>query len=393
MKKTTGDQYLVKKINKSIVLDTIQRKSPISRASISELTGLNKATVSIMVQELIDEHFVTESGPGVSSGGRKPVILLFNEKAGYSIGIDLGVNYILGVLTDLQGSIVQECHLTLNTSKLESVISMLHEVIQTLTNACPPSKYGIIGIGIGVPGIVNREGLILSAPNLKWNNVPLKTMIESAYDYPVAVDNEANCGALGEKEFGAGKQSKDLLYISVGIGIGSGLIVQNELFRGRSGYAGEVGHVSIEMDGPTCSCGNRGCWELYASEQALLRDLGLSLEAAQEDVQLRHILERASKQDIAVLEALNRAGFYLGVGISNLINLFSPETIIIGNRMSEFRQWLHPVVMETISNRSLPFAKQEVTVEFAERGVYSAALGATSLAIAHFFSKMRASVD
>lgn len=393
MKKTTGDQFLVKKINKSIVLDAIQKQSPISRAKISELTGLNKATVSIMVQELINEHFAMESGHGISSGGRKPVILLFNEKAGYSIGIDLGVNYILAVLTDLQGAIVSKVQYSMNSSSFNDVFEKLKQAIQVLTDACPDSPYGIVGIGIGVPGIMDRDGILLSAPNMSWNNIHLKEMLESACSYPVVVDNEANCGALGEKEFGAGQNTENLLYISVGIGIGSGLVINNEIFRGKSGFAGEVGHVSIETDGISCSCGNAGCWELYASEQALLRILKLENDDANQDQLLHGLVKKAEEGDREVIEALQQIGYYLGVGLTNLVNLFNPEKIIIGNRISEFRKWLQPVIHEICTQRSLAFTQEETDIVFAERGVYSAALGASSLALQQFFSKMKASVE
>jgi predicted NBD/HSP70 family sugar kinase len=198
-------------------------------------------------------------------------MLLFNEQAGYAIGIDLGVNYILGVMTDLSGNIVSEHLKHMNSMRYEETILVIKEVIQSLLDSTPESPYGVIGIGIGVPGIVNKEGSnILLAPNLGWTDIHLKAEIETEFHLPVIIDNEANAGAYGEKRFGAGKNFENLIYVSAGIGIGVGFILQNSLYRGAEGFSGEMGHMVIDIDGKECRCGSKGCWELYASEQALL---------------------------------------------------------------------------------------------------------------------------
>src|SRR5690625_5223250 len=223
--KQTWNQHVVKKGNKSIVLDTIQKNSPISRATIATKTGLNKGTVSSLVSDLIDDHLIYESGPGESSGGRRPVMLLFNKSAGYSIGIDIGVNYLLGVLTDLNGNIIQEKTITFNNLSYREIEHKLFETIDDLIDSSSKSPYGIVGIGVGVPGTVDREGEILLAPNLNWKNIDLKTVLEDKYNLPIVIENEANAGAYGEKKFGAGKNHKNIVYVSVGIGIGVGLIL------------------------------------------------------------------------------------------------------------------------------------------------------------------------
>ena len=174
----TWNQHVVKRGNKSIVLQVIKDNTPISRADIAKTTGLNKSTVSSLVSELLVENLIYESGPGESSGGRRPVMLLFNELAGFSIGIDLGVNYMLGILTDLNGNIVKEEKLNFYDLTYEKIENQLIAMIRSLSLNTPSCKYGVVGIGIGVPGIVNKEGEILLAPNLGWKNVKLKTIIE-----------------------------------------------------------------------------------------------------------------------------------------------------------------------------------------------------------------------
>jgi glucokinase-like ROK family protein len=399
----TGNIQLVKKINKSIVLQMIKDFSPISRADISQKAGLNKGTVSSLVSELIDEHFIYEQGPGKSSGGRRPVMLLFNEKAGYSIGVDLGVNYILGILTDLQGNIVTKKEIPLLSNDYDSTYKQLIEIIDLLRSSAPESPYGIVGIGIGVPGSVNHKGEILLAPNLEWKNKDIKAQLEAMYQLPIIVENEANAGAYGEKRFGAGQEVEELVYISAGIGIGAGLILKGELYSGFNGFAGEIGHMVIETDGKSCRCGSKGCWELYASEYAVLKQannistlrdqLNLQDEAK---IKLEMLINLAEQNNEAAIELFEQAGTCLGIGVNNIINTFNPQKIIIGNRLSAAAKWLMPAVEKEISERTLTFSKNSLDVEFSKLTTYSTSLGAAAFPSENFLntseSKQRLSI-
>ncbi|NDI34601.1 ROK family transcriptional regulator [Chengkuizengella sediminis] len=381
--KITGDQNLIKKINKSIVLDEIKNHKMISRAEISEKTGLNKGTVSALVNELIESDFAYEAGPGKSSGGRKPVMLLFNNQAGYAIGVDLGVNYILSMVTDLSGNIILKQKHSIQALSTNAVLSTLVESIRDLIQKTPKSPYGIIGIGIGVPGIVNDQGTILHAPNLGWKDVQLKQVLFEKFKIPIVIDNEANAGALGEKEYGKGKNIENLIYISAGIGIGTGMILKNEIYRGFSGYAGELGHMTIEAGGEQCSCGNTGCWELYASEKALLNQ---NQSLSQDEHKLQQYVQLATQDDHLVIGKFNKVGTYLGIGISNIINIFNPELIIVGGRLSTAEPWMKDTILSTVEKRALTYHLQNTEVIFSDLGTKSAALGAASLAISSFFA-------
>jgi predicted NBD/HSP70 family sugar kinase len=390
--KITGDLNLVKKINKSIVLELLQKHSPISRASVAKMTGLTKATVSTLVAELIEEHLLFEIGTGESSGGRKPVMLVFRQDAGYAVGVDLGVNYIHAVLTDLKGEIVQEKRTALKgTLSAEQILSQLKSSIRQLIGLAPQSPYGVVGIGVGVPGITDDKGTVLFAPNLGWRNVPLQQLLEEEFRMPVTIDNEANAGAVGEKEFGIGRDASNLIYISIGIGIGTGIILKNELYRGASGYSGEMGHISIQADGKPCRCGNIGCWELYASENALLEEASKLLADGKGD--LEELVALADAGDAEALELFARTGRYLGVGITNIINIFNPELIIIGNRFAEVERWLGPAVRHVIDTRSLPYHRERMRLEFAGLGMRSCVTGASSFAVSRFFADRKVSLD
>lgn len=392
----TGDQYLVKKINKSIVLETIKNKHPLSRAQISEVTGLNKGTVSTLVNELIAENFVYEIGPGASSGGRRPVMLLFNKVAGYAIGVDLGVNYILTVLTNLQGEIIEEKMIPLNNLSFDFVISTLINSIQSMVKSAPESTYGIVGIGIGIPGIIDDQGTVLFAPNLGWENTNIKEIVSNQFNIPVTINNEANAGALGEKLFGIGKHVSNLIYVSAGIGIGTGIILNNELYKGSSGFSGEMGHFTIEVNGKKCRCGNKGCWELYASENALLeqaRSLSIFRDDQKTDISLEKLVQLADEGNTAVIHLFNTIGEYLGLGLINIINTFNPELIIIGNRLTAAEKWIMNPIKRVIESRSLPFHQKGLNIAFSNLKTYSCALGASSVAISNFFSNNQISVE
>lgn len=382
--KITGDQQLIKKMNKTIVLDTIRHRQPLSRADISVEIGLNKATVSSLVAELIDSDLVTEIGPGESSGGRKPTLLLFNKQAGFAIGIDIRVNDLLAVLVDLEGNTVREKSVPLDDLTPDNVIDQIRKTIRVLSRKLPESPYGIVGIGIGVPGLVDEKSQVVSAPNLGWNQIDLMNSLHAEFGSNIHIDNEANAGAIGEKLFGAGIDSQNLVYLSIGVGIGAGIIVGGELYRGASNFSGEVGHMTIAEDGPLCRCGNRGCWETLASEKALLD------QAAQEwpeaSVELEDILEAARSGNPKAIELLNQIGCQLGVGLANLVNILNPEMIVIGNRLSMVGELIQDSMLQTIEARSLSYHRKKTRVDFAKLDIRSTALGAASMPVSSFLA-------
>ncbi|MCM3478724.1 ROK family transcriptional regulator [Caldibacillus thermoamylovorans] len=395
MKTLTGNQQLVKQINKTLVLETILHEAPISRADISQKVGLNKGTVSSLVNELLEDQLIYESGPGQSSGGRRPVILLFNDKAGFSIGIDLGVNYILGVLTDLRGNIIVEVNKKLTVRSYEVVIEILKSVISDLINAAPQSHYGIVGIGIGVPGLVNNHGEILVAPNLGWKNINLREEIENCFDIPVLIENEANAGAYGEKLYGAGKENDNILYISAGIGIGVGIILNGKLFYGMNGFSGEAGHMIVQVNGKDCTCGSSGCWELYASEKALLeeaRKLKLT-SITEETLSIELLLELANSGNEDIINLFHSIGMYLGVGINNIINIFNPEQVIIGNRLAMAKDWLEKSIEKFIKNHTMKYHQKDLIISFSKHAYYSAAIGVSAQMIDQFLNNAVSILD
>lgn len=375
-----ADQAFVKKVNQKLLLNEILKNAPISRAKLSEMTGLNKSTVSSQVNTLMKENLVFEIGQGQSSGGRRPVMLVFNRKAGYSVGIDVGVDYVNGILTDLEGTIVLDQHHHLECSSPEITKDILIEMIHHFIANMPQSPYGLIGIGICVPGLIDKNQKIVFAPNSNWRDIDLKSFIQKKFNVPVFIENEANAGAYGEKVFGAAKNHDNMIYASIGTGIGIGVIINNDLYRGVGGFSGEMGHMTIDFNGPKCSCGNRGCWELYASEKALLT----SLQTKEKKVSTQDIIDLAHLNDIETLHALQNFGFYLGIGLTNILNTFNPQAIILRNSIIES----HPMVLHSIKSEvsSRVYSQLDNSYELLPSilGKNAPALGMSSIVIDHF---------
>ncbi len=375
-----ADQAFVKKVNQKLLLNEILKNSPISRAKLSEMTGLNKSTVSSQVNTLMKENLVFEIGQGQSSGGRRPVMLVFNKKAGYSVGIDVGVDYINGILTDLEGTIVLDQHHHLECNSPEITKDILIEMIHYFIANMPQSPYGLIGIGICVPGLIDKNQKIVFAPNSNWRDIDLKSFIQKKFNVPVFIENEANAGAYGEKVFGAARNHDNMIYASIGTGIGIGVIINNDLYRGVGGFSGEMGHMTIDFNGPKCSCGNRGCWELYASEKALIK----SLQTKEKKVSTQDIIDLAHLKDIGTLHALQNFGFYLGIGLTNILNTFNPQAIILRNSIIES----HPMVLHSIKSEvsSRVYSQLDNSYELLPSflGKNAPALGMSSIVIDHF---------
>ena len=376
------NQQRIKINNKQKVLETIRENAPISRAELAQKLGLTKSTVSSLVNELIEANICYEMGPGESSGGRRPVMLLFQHTEAYVIGIDIGVNYILGVLTDLNGNIIKERKQPTMTSDYDEALEIIMDLIRSLISSAPESMYGVVGIGLAVPGTVDMDGELLLAPNLNWKHKQLKQDIHDAFNLPVMIENEANAGAFAEKQIGSGQSANDMVYISAGIGIGVGMILKDELYRGSGGFAGEMGHMIIQYDGLPCSCGSKGCWELYASEMALIKKASTTL-SSNEEWTLEKLIDQASSEE-QIQTIFSETAKYLGIGIASIANTLNPEQIIIGNRLAMAKELLKDEVEKVVQECALDVAKSQLKIQFSDLSIYSAALGVSSFAVENF---------
>lgn len=320
------DKYIIREQNEKLVLKTIIQVGEISRANLAKQTKLNKATISSIITTLLEQNFVSELGSGESSGGRKPILIKFNEKSGVSISIDLGENYISSVLTYLDGTILKQANMYSILITKENVIEYISTIINSLQNSSPDTNYGLVHIAIGIHGIV-QNNLITFSPFYDLSKIDLAKELFQLYDVPIILENEANLSAIGEKTNLT--NYKNLVSISIHTGIGAGIILNGELYTGIGGYAGEIGHLTLFPDGEACSCGNIGCLELYASEKQLLLKFNKLKESTHytfDDLKIEYL--KGDKHAISIINSFIQ---YISIGIHNIITTFNPEIIIINS--------------------------------------------------------------
>ncbi len=397
----TGDQALVREINLSIILNCLRETSPLSRAKLAEITGLNKTTVSSLVRELIARQFVREIGFDSSAGGRPAVMLELNPDAGCIIGMEIGVDFLLAILTDFKAQVLWRQREDTNQAKgQEAILTNALDIVRQALTAGGSTHSPVLGIGVGIPGLVDvSSGTLLFAPNLKWHDVPLREVFSREFNVPVFVDNDANVAALGERYFGAAQGSKDFIYLSAGVGLGGGIVLDGQLYRGIGGYAGEIGHMTVMSNGERCNCGNFGCWETLVSQTAVVSRVRKAMEAGNasrvsqlakgrpERISIPIIVEAAAEGDKVARQALEETGVYLGIGIANLINAFNPELVIFGGVISLASDYLLPAIEKTLEGRSLAWPRQMVRVMASSYGPDACVMGGVALVLHDILSR------
>ncbi|NMP22884.1 ROK family transcriptional regulator [Sulfobacillus harzensis] len=381
---TTVDASVMRNVNKRTVLGLLYQRKTISRADISRQTGLNRATVSSLVDELISDKFVVEVGTGTSSGGRKPIILQFNADSGYVIGVDVQITHITTVLINAGRQIAFERRRDIDRQSpllsREQLTDFIVEEIQLAKTHCPPSPHGLMGVGVGLPGLVNHhQGYALYLPNLGINDWAIADAISRQETLPVFVDNDANCGAWWQY---LTSRVPHQLFINAGIGLGVGVIINGHLYRGADGIAGEAGHHSISPVGEDCSCGNIGCWEQYASERGLahaLQERGIDVPWPLPPDFVDTAFRAAQLGSHAHQTAFEILGEHLAVGLVNLLNMLNPSAVYIGGTIADAAPLVLPTIHAAIESRALR-NNRRVTVEAVPAN--SVALGAAGLALA-----------
>ncbi|WP_338780816.1 ROK family transcriptional regulator [Metabacillus sp. FJAT-52054] len=395
-----GSFQLMKSLNRSLILNIIRSTGGISRAEIAKKTKLTPPTVTNIASELLNDGLVVEGQQGPSSGGRKPIILRINSRNFFVAGIDVGVSKIRFALTDLEAQIVLQNTIPIDDSMTEEdfVQIIIREILRLVETAAIP-KDKLIGIGIGMHGIVNSsKGVALFAPNLNLKNIPLKERLEEELLVPVRVENDARAMALGESWFGNGVGAEDLICINVGYGIGAGILMNNELFRGRHGLAGEIGHTVADLNGTKCTCGNYGCLQTVAGhdglKRAAMREISFGRKTlitdlinGDENKISGELLHKAALQgDELAIEIFRDAGRYIGTAVTNLIHIMNPSKIIIGGGISKAGPFLLDPIREVVKQRALDEEAKETVIVQSGLGDEAALIGAATLVLAEMFA-------
>jgi len=367
---TTGDQHLVKRINRSVLLRLTRARPGLSRAQLAEASGLTKSTVSLLTRDLLNEGWLREAGSAVASGlGRPSTPLFIDAEARALIGVEIAVEWVRVVGVSLLGEVLcthEEASLGhapgAMCTQAAALVARVHQVLAQ-------RGLQVSGIGVGVPGAISEAtGRVRFAPNLGWRELDLLPLLARALSaaglpaVPVHLQNEADVAALGEYEFSEGANTGPLIFVSCDVGVGAGIVLNDRLFTGAHGMAGEIGHTVLQIDGPLCSCGRRGCAEAFFGSRALARP---------------HVGSRALSRP----QAMARAGASFGVLLQNLWMAFDPSCIVVGGSSSVRHPALLQHALATLAQYSASAGIALPTVRAARYGLQAAAVGAAALVL------------
>jgi predicted NBD/HSP70 family sugar kinase/biotin operon repressor len=384
-------QQLLKRHNLALVLRQIAASRKLSRAQLALCTGLTKATVSTLVDALMEGGLVVESDPERGLIGRPGSPLSLNPQGPAGLGIEINVDYVSTCVVDLTGAVRQRRLLAGDNRLLrpEVVLQRAARAASHLWTEAEASGLNVSGLGVGVPGLVDFDGVLHRAPNLlKWQGIPVAELLSDMLGRPlrsVYCDNEANLAALGELWFGQRDDLRDFVFVSGEIGVGAGIVIGGELFRGVRGLGGELGHVTVDPMGPACSCGARGCLETVAGQEALLEATGLPLKAGTAisgpGGSVAELLDRALAGEQAAVIAIEKAGRALGIALSAFLNVLDLPTVVLGGFYAELAPWLVSPVTSELADRVVNHSWSSTEVVVSSLGADATVRGAAGISL------------
>lgn len=395
-----GSFELMKQLNVSAVLRVIRDNGSLSRAEIAKLTGLTPASVTNITKILIEDKFLIESKIGESSGGRPPIILELNPDARYVIGIGIGVGVIDVVITNLSAKIISKKSMIIGDERYDynlvfaELVNLINEVIE-LSNI---ERKNILGAGVALHGIVNaKSGESIHSLYYGWKNINIKKRLEEELQLTVYVDNDVRAMALGESLFGATKDISNFVTLNISNGIGAGIIINNTPYYGVDFSAGEIGHIAVELDGDKCNCGNYGCLETVASNNNITKKAiklikqGVSSSLIKDidninNLTIEDICNAAKNGDEMSITVLKEAARYIGIAITNLINILNPTAIVVVGEIFENTTYAIDTLSEIVKNRGFKLSSENVRIIRSLLGRDASVIGAATLVIQEIFN-------
>lgn len=384
----SGSFQLMKSANKKAVLNKIRLHGSISRADIAKETGLTRPTVTNIVKELIREDLVEESHLGESSGGRKPTLLRLNGSGYYVIGVDAGTNVIEAAICNIFGHTIlrSEKRITKpieSETFLETMVGVIKKLLDE--EVVDPDK--IIGIGVAMHGIMNiEEGISYYSSNTGLESVPIKKVLEEKFKYEVALENNSRALALGEFWFGGFEHVNRFVAINIARGVGSGLIINGKLIHGSQYVAGEIGHAVISIDGEPCTCGNNGCFETFVSSGSIVRRAKKQIRNTPENLTAEDIYNYAVERNEEYLHVLEETGYYISIGLLNLINTVNPDTVVLSGGVMKSAEFLMPTILKNVKEKALTSkVRDEVNILVGKLDDDATLLGAAALLFNEYF--------
>ena len=385
-----GDQGTVRALNRRLILRLLREDGPVSRSDLAGRTGLSNGAVTRIVGELIDDGLLLEQSVGVSTGGRRPVLLDLDASARVVAGLKLMDDAILAVLVDLKGSVVADRRFALRSHITNTVLERAARAVEALLSSADVSKERLAGVGLCMPGAVDwRRGICRLSPSFGWHEVHVADLLRERVGVPVSVDNNVNALAVAESLFGRGRRVADFAVITVGRGVGAGFVHNGSVYRGYSGGAGEFGHQVSELGGRRCECGKDGCLEAYIGDHGLLQRVH-ELGGPYTRLDLDAFLELAQAGDRQAERLYVDVVGRLGAAIANLVNLLSPRLVILGGEASLVSERLLSDLVEPIDAHVFGGLSGSFALEIDEwrSDRIAWARGAASLAMEHVFDPL-----
>ena len=391
----------VKNLNRYVILHFIRDHGPITKAEIAASTNLTFTAINNIVDELLRERLILEAGYDISSGGRKPVLLDLNPDAVFTIGIHLNASTIKASVINFKGAAVAQVETKLNAGAgRDIIVEQIFRAVDAIMSKQGLPKERFIGIGVASPGPLDPyNGVILSPPNIPGlASVPLKQLLEERFPMPALIEKDANVMALSELWYGAGRGLNNLIYIDADLGIGSGIIFNRKIYHGFPYGAGEIGHATIELDGPRCNCGNYGCLEAVASGMAIVRRAGQEIRrgvaselapmyvTAEDTVDIHAVMEAAQNKDVLAANLLNESARYVGIAVANVINLITPETIVIGGLLANKHPQYFEQIKSVAMSRCFASFHKEMMINASELKEQAGVIGAGTLVLEQYLS-------
>ncbi len=394
--KTSGaDHNVMRELNRSLVLDLLKQKSPISRAAIAKATALAKPTVSAIVDDLLTEGLVREIGVGqtTTGGGRPPILLEFNARSQYVAGVHIGVRRTTIVVADARGQEVGRHQTPTPKAKPADQLKKVAATIKDTMKKVGAPRDRLAAIGVVVPGLTDFDaGVCLLAPNLGWRDVPVRDLLGQSIDVPIFVHNTMHAVVVAESVEGAGQGETEIAMLYVGSGVGASMMIEGRLYHGIGGIAGEIGHCAVKGATERCNCGKVGCLETVASGPAIARAAQHAVDAGRKSllsggkrsgngIGAEDVAEAAAKGDRLALDVLENAGRELGIAASWLINLFNPAVLIIGGGLVDAGEPFLRPLRQAAKENALPQAAERVDIRVSTLGQDLEVRGAVLLAL------------
>ncbi|HET7016423.1 MAG TPA: ROK family protein [Streptosporangiaceae bacterium] len=380
-----GSKALLRDLNVNLLIELVRQLGPISRADLARQSELSAPTVSAIVAELLQRGIFSEVALAPSSGGRPPVLLQLDPKAGYVVGIKLRGDGLTTVVCDLEANIAASAELDGSfVANPEGALAAIEQATRQVLRDGRIARSKVLGVGIGLSGLIDSaRGTCRFSHLLNWADVPIADPLWRRLRLPVWVDNDVNTLAVAEKWSGEGVSARNFVTLSVGRGIGVGVVIDRALYRGALGAAGEFGHMIVDPEGPACECGRSGCLEALVGEAALLRQAS---DLLGRDVSRADLISLAEAGDLAVTRVLRSAGARLGLAVANLVTLLNPELLIVCGEGTVLGAPFFDPMVEAVRSGIFGGLGGELSIKIQQWGNEAWAVGAATLVLRELFS-------